>query len=748
MQSVNDHGRVLFGQENDNRAEYEANAGPSFPHGPPQSPPKRPATPDGRPEDVLHTTATAGLELAMVAGLTQPEFENNIRHTMATEGLLSAGAGKVAASEHGGRGLADASMATDALRQGDAVLHAALPPGTPQDACWQEKMMAEWLQRQEAEMEPWEVVRDVLLTWPCSPTKEHIDSCRHLIQQQVFVERWLRTSNRGGTGKVEETVRRLLKHVAWRYEYKVDGILDEDWSAHDVRNEMYVSGLDRHRRPSVTWRVSQHDPNLPRGQTPALGARYLVCTIERARAVNPLSRHIIFICDCSGLQWKNFEHAMFVEAVGMLQENYPDNLAHCFLFPVGWLINSLLSVCRPLLDKDTASKMSVLTEENLQKGMREHFSNDEIEVRLGGKLDVTKSRHRRVSASEAHSLATSWEDRDGCGVARVWLYRDMMELQRKFVPAEHHHLLVDTPNKLATKHAREMVDRMSLASSSPSVRGDVSRGVSEDWSEAGNAIERLRLAANFPTADAVQSLHVQNGAMSDVHGAETPQLPPTSPGSNGATVTETVAVMRAEPRKALRTSRPNGSSMDIAAPAGHDKGSSDTPGAAGQETDSGPAAAAAKRAVVSKVGGSLVGADKMPGARHDCEWLLLFSLSRCVVVSCLHVRVCRCRWCDVFVCSCVVLHAGAPGVTGDSRVVAAAPTHGGGDGKGGVVQWQGVWRWLGEERERQRERERERQIDRVCVGERERERERARARVWRREERMQRRCLLYMACRC
>ncbi len=121
--------------------------------------------------------------------------------------------------------------------------------------------------------------------------------------------------------------------------------MEEDWAAYDARNEMFVAGLDRQGRPSVTWRVSRHEPDQPAGQvlkltcftgtkaqkykstntdargrqTPALGARYLVCTIERARAVNPSSRHIIFICDCSGLQWKNFEHAMFTEAVGMLQ---------------------------------------------------------------------------------------------------------------------------------------------------------------------------------------------------------------------------------------------------------------------------------------------------------------------------------------------------------------------------------------------------------------------------------------------
>ena len=113
--------------------------------------------------------------------------------------------------------------------------------------------------------------------------------------------------------------------------------------------------------------------------------------------------------------------------------------------------------------------------------------------------------------------------------------------------------------------------------------------------------------------------------MSDVHSADTPQLPSTSPVSNGATVTETVAVMRAEPRKALRAARPNGSSMDKAAPAVCDRGSSGAPGATGQE-ESGPAAAAAvKRAVASKSGGRLVGADAMSDSRHGCEWLLDFA---------------------------------------------------------------------------------------------------------------------------
>ena len=369
----------------------------------------------------------AELEKAMLAGLSNPAFEESLRHTMPVEGFVlpiegaGGGAGAAACLEQPARRPLNAASCEGvggALRssllpvelsldtQGSEALECS-DQGSQRGSVDQEvfdQIFSEWKERGEAEMEPWEVVRDVLLTWPCSPTKEHVAKCSHLLERRVFVERWLRTSNRGGTGKVEETVRRLLKHVAWRYDYRVEGIMDEDWAAYDARNEMFVSGLDRQLRPSVTWRVSQHDPHSVKGQTPAMGARYLVCTIERARAVNPESRHIIFICDCSALQWKNFEHAMFVEAVGMLQENYPDNLAHCFLFPVGWLINSLLGVCRPLLDKDTASKMSVLTEEDVQKGMREHFEDAEIEVRLGGKLDALTARFRRVQVTSRVKL--------------------------------------------------------------------------------------------------------------------------------------------------------------------------------------------------------------------------------------------------------------------------------------------------------------------------------------------------------
>ena len=165
----------------------------------------------------------AALERALLTGLSDDTFHENLRNSLQREvsGTFPPNAAvhrrEVASGDERGSFKSNSSLEEAQLAQ----------------------LVREFEVRQQAEMEPWEVVRDVLLTWPCGPEKEYIAKCSHLINQQVWVERWLRTSNRGGSGKVEETVRRLLKHVAWRSAYGVEGILQEDWSAHDARNEMY-----------------------------------------------------------------------------------------------------------------------------------------------------------------------------------------------------------------------------------------------------------------------------------------------------------------------------------------------------------------------------------------------------------------------------------------------------------------------------------------------------------------------------
>ena len=93
------------------------------------------------------------------------------------------------------------------------------------------------------------------------------------------------------------------------------------------RGEMYVTGVDREGRPSWTWRCSLHDASL---STPELGARYLVCTLERTWRVNPMAEKMVVMCDCGNLKYNNYEHQVCLNLCSV----YPGCLCMCSSFHV------------------------------------------------------------------------------------------------------------------------------------------------------------------------------------------------------------------------------------------------------------------------------------------------------------------------------------------------------------------------------------------------------------------------------
>jgi hypothetical protein len=66
------------------------------------------------------------------------------------------------------------------------------------------------------------------------------------------------THNIYGICAVKSAAKRLLAHVQWRKDYKMDTIVQEDWSNHDQRGEMYTSGIDKWGRPTMTWKLGMY----------------------------------------------------------------------------------------------------------------------------------------------------------------------------------------------------------------------------------------------------------------------------------------------------------------------------------------------------------------------------------------------------------------------------------------------------------------------------------------------------------
>lgn len=168
------------------------------------------------------------------------------------------------------------------------------------------------------EEEPWEAVRDALLTWE-GPERAHVDVWRAHLSRKGFVTRWL-TSSKGDANLAAE---RLMKHLKWRCDWGLHRMGDEDWACEDAKGEMYVAGVDREGRAAMTWRLGLF---RPKDRTPYEHVRYLVCNMERTWDVTPFADHMNVIVDCRGIGLETYHHETVALAIQILSQNYPDNL--------------------------------------------------------------------------------------------------------------------------------------------------------------------------------------------------------------------------------------------------------------------------------------------------------------------------------------------------------------------------------------------------------------------------------------
>jgi hypothetical protein len=87
--------------------------------------------------------------------------------------------------------------------------------------------------------------------------KGNADVARYgdMITNELACTRFLR----GGKGKVNKAVEMFEAHLAWRVRYKVETIVDEDFSDLKAHNELYWGGRDREGVMTLVWNLHKHD---------------------------------------------------------------------------------------------------------------------------------------------------------------------------------------------------------------------------------------------------------------------------------------------------------------------------------------------------------------------------------------------------------------------------------------------------------------------------------------------------------
>jgi hypothetical protein len=76
-----------------------------------------------------------------------------------------------------------------------------------------------------------------------------------MITDEAACTRFLRS----GKGNVSKAVDMFKAHLEWRIKYKLECIVDEDFSDLKAHNELYWSGNDKDGVMTLMWQLRKHD---------------------------------------------------------------------------------------------------------------------------------------------------------------------------------------------------------------------------------------------------------------------------------------------------------------------------------------------------------------------------------------------------------------------------------------------------------------------------------------------------------
>ncbi|KAM0886541.1 hypothetical protein ACQ4PT_029640 [Festuca glaucescens] len=180
----------------------------------------------------------------------------------------------------------------------------------------------------------------------------------------------------------------FLKYLAWKRTAKPNGSITAD----EVRNELaqeklYVQGHDKMGRPMVYL----------------FGARH----IAAKRDLNEFKRFVVYILDTTctklppagqekfasvvdlkGFGYANYDIRAMLEALDIMQNNYPERLGRVFLIHVPYVFMAAWKMVYPFIDDNTKKKFVFVADKNLDATLRDAIEESQLPEEFGGKLKL------------------------------------------------------------------------------------------------------------------------------------------------------------------------------------------------------------------------------------------------------------------------------------------------------------------------------------------------------------------------
>jgi len=171
-------------------------------------------------------------------------------------------------------------------------------------------------------------------------------------------ERTLHRYLRARPKSVDAAKKMLLNSLKWRSVMNPDQITSKEMENEGKTGKIYISGYDHFGRPVMIMDSSVQNTDSQKEQL-----RYLTFNLEKVDRMmkNGVEKYVLFI-HLELFEWRSSPPIKTsLETVRILLDRYPEFLGHCVVFKPPKIFSKLWSLCQPLVDQHTRSKMIFLT---------------------------------------------------------------------------------------------------------------------------------------------------------------------------------------------------------------------------------------------------------------------------------------------------------------------------------------------------------------------------------------------------
>lgn len=189
---------------------------------------------------------------------------------------------------------------------------------------------------------------------------------------------------------VQTAIKRILKTLVWRREFRITGDpnIPNNLDRVDVEKESLTGkqvclGYDRDSRPIFILKNGYQNTHPSFSQV-----QYLVYFMEAVISIMPVGVELLSML----IDYKKYTGAGLINAkspplslalqiLNIIQDHYPERLGRAFFVNMAWYAWTFLKLIHPFINPKTRSKLVY------DESLLNYIDPDQLEVKYGGKLD-------------------------------------------------------------------------------------------------------------------------------------------------------------------------------------------------------------------------------------------------------------------------------------------------------------------------------------------------------------------------